>query len=285
MSQAEVPLRADPAALRDPADAAAHLLVIDDDPASVELFIVFLADYGFTLSVAAHSLQGLAMARQQQPDLILLDLQMPPPDGLEALASLKADEATRHIPVLLLTAQDDVESKIRAFELGAADYVTKPTAQAELQARVTAHLRQQRLMSALERRLQAFERRHGALDKGEGLAEQDGAWPPEQEAQRLYRARQMLQERLADPPSLDELARAINISQPTLSRGFRALFGTTVFGFLREARLRRAHELLTETSLPVKAIALQIGYRNTGDLTRSIKERYGLTPSELRGQA
>lgn len=257
-----------------------HLLIIDDDPASIDLFVIFLSDYGFTITVATHGLQGLAMAGRHQPDMILLDLHMPGLDGFEVLAALKAGEATRNIPVLLLSGRNDVDSKVRGFALGAVDYITKPTAEAELQARVTARLHQQRLLLAMERRLRALEQRYGVPDGNP--ATPDRADLPEQEAKRLYQARQLLQDRLADPPSLDELARLVGTNQPSLSRGFRALFGTTVFGFLREARLRRAHELLTETRTPIKAVALEVGYRNTGDLSRAVKERFGLTPSELR---
>lgn len=100
--------------------------------------------------------------------------------------------------------------------------------------------------------------------------------------ERLQRARQLLRERIADPPSLDQLAAELGISQPRLSRDFRALFGTSVFGFLREARLQRARTLLTTTTLPIKAIALEVGYRDPRDLGRGIKQRFGMTPSELR---
>lgn len=282
MSCVRVPLQAEPAA-HQPEEVAARLLIVDDDPASIELFVAFLADYGFDISVTSNSRHGLAMASRQRPDLILLDLQMPDLGGFEVLAELKASQATRDIPVLFLSAQDDVESKIRAFELGAVDYITKPTAEAELQARVTSHLRHRRLLSAMERRLQAFELRYGKLNGD--MENPDKVDLPEQEARRLYQARHLLQERLADPPSLDELAREVGTNQPSLSRGFRALFGTTVFGFLREARLQRARELLAETNQPVKAVALTVGYRNTGDLSRAIKERYGLTPSELRDRS
>jgi transcriptional regulator GlxA family with amidase domain len=92
----------------------------------------------------------------------------------------------------------------------------------------------------------------------------------------------LLRARLADPPSLKDLAKIVGTNQPRLSRSFRALFGTTVYGYLREARMQRARELVTGTRMPVKSIALEVGYRSTSDLTRAVKERFGMTPSELR---
>jgi DNA-binding response OmpR family regulator len=270
------PYTAAPGAAQEPT----HLLVVDDDPSGVGLIIDYLRDYDFAVSTAVSGLVGLDRARRELPDLILLDLRMPDAHGFEVLMRLKAAASTRDIPVILLTGQDDVGSKVRGFELGAADYLIKPVEEAELHARVTAHLRRRRLQGALERRLRAFERRFGPLD-AEGPAE-ERADMTRQEVEKLCRARQLLRERLADPPSLIELARAIGTNQPRLSRSFRALFGTTVFGFLREARLQRARELLIQTRLPVKTVALEVGYRNTSDLSRSFKERFGLSPSEVR---
>jgi AraC-like DNA-binding protein len=183
--------------------------------------------------------------------------------------------------VLLLTSHEDLDSKVRGFELGAADYLTKPVAEAELHARITAHLHRRRLLLGLEQRLRAYEQRYGPLDAGE-TPDAERFRLHRQEVMRLYRARQLLRERLTDPPTLNDLAQLVGTNQPRLSRGFRALFGTTVFGFIREARLVRARQLLVETCWPIKSIALEVGYRNTGDLSRGIKERFGMTPSELR---
>lgn len=261
-------------------DAPAHVLAVDDEPSGLRLVIDHLRDYGFAVSAATNGAEGLELARRNAPDLILLDLRMPGEDGFEVLRRLKADARTREIPVLLVTAREDTASRLQGFELGADDYLTRPVAEAELHARVAVHLRRHRLVGALEQRLRAFERRFGTLDEDDPLASRPDL--PRQEVERLCRARQVLRERLAEPPSLNELARIVGTNQPRLSRGFRALFGTTVFGFLREARLQRARELLTGTRLPVKTIALEVGYRNTADLTRGVKERFGITPTGLR---
>jgi AraC-like DNA-binding protein len=180
----------------------------------------------------------------------------------------------------MVTGRQDVEHKVRGFELGAADYLVKPVAEAELCARVTAQLRQTRLRHALSTRLRTYEQRFGPLDEVVPAACGDQALRPE--VTLLLRARQILRERLDNPPTLTELARLVGTNQPRLSKGFRTLFGTTAYGFVRESRLRRARELLAETQLPVKTIALEVGYRGTSDLTRAIKGRYGLTPTALR---
>lgn len=201
-------------------------------------------------------------------------------DGFEVLMRLKQGAATQAIPVLMLTGRQAVEHKVRCFELGAADYLVKPVAEAELQVRVTAQLRQTRLRHALSMRLRSYEHRFGPLEDAVPTAAAEAA--PQADVDLLLRARQILRERLDDPPTLTELARLIGTNQPRLSKGFRTLFGTTAYGFVRECRLRRAHELLAHSQLPVKSIALEVGYRGTSDLTRAIKDRYGLTPTALR---
>lgn len=262
------------------AEEPAHVLIVDDDLTSLRLSIDYLRDCDFAISTAATGSEALGLARRARPDLILLDLGMPPPDGFEILGCLRAADSTSDIPVLLLTAHDDLDSKVRGFELGAADYLTKPLAPAELRARVTAHLHRRRRMWHLQQQLRTYEQRYGCLDPQS--ADTERFEPQRQEVARLHRVRQLLRERLAQPPTLNELARLVGTNQPRLSRGFRLLFGTTVFGFIREARLLRARELLIETRWPIKSIALEVGYRNTGDLSRGIKERFGMTPSALR---
>lgn len=259
-------------------ETPAHLLVVDDELDGLELMIAHLRDYDFAVSTARSGAEALAAAGECRPDLVLLDVSLPGPDGFEVLQRLKQTPATRAIPVLMVTGHQAVEYKVRCFELGAADYLVKPVVEAELHARVTAQLRQTRLRHALSMRLRSYEQRFGPLD--EAVPPADATSHPD--VALLLRARQILRERLDDPPTLTELARLVGTNQPRLSKGFRTLFGTTAYGFVREARLRRARELLAETQLPVKSIALEVGYRGTSDLTRAIKGRYGLTPTALR---
>jgi DNA-binding response OmpR family regulator len=253
---------------------------VDDQLDALAVMIAHLRDYDFAVSTAQCGRKALITAIEQRPDVILLDVSLPGLDGFEVLRRLKEASATQAIPVLMLTGHQAVEHKVRCFELGAADYLVKPVAEAELHARVTAQLHQTHLRHALSMRLRSYEKRFGPLDERAAPVAADAAQHPD--VALLLRARQILRERLADPPTLTELARLVGTNQPRLSKGFRTLFGTTAYGFVRECRLRRARELLAETRLPVKSIALEVGYRGTSDLTRAIKDRYGLTPTALR---
>jgi len=137
-----------------PDATAACVLAIDDSPEVLALLAVRLKPEGLRLVTAGSYEEGLAMATQLQPDLILLDVDMPEHSGLDLCRRLKADPVTVHIPVIFLTGSSDVETKVHGFDLGAVDYVTKPLHPAELRARVRAALRMKRAQDLLTQRAQ-----------------------------------------------------------------------------------------------------------------------------------
>jgi len=118
----------------------AEILIVDDEPANVDVLEQELADAGYRTVSAASGEKALEIARQKQPDLILLDVMMGGIDGYETCRRLKAGEATRAIPVIFLTALGDSFQKVRGFGAGAVDYVTKPFDNEELLARIRTHL-------------------------------------------------------------------------------------------------------------------------------------------------
>ena len=120
--------------------STASILVVDDIPANIGLLLETLQSSGFDVRVAENGLAALDQVAYEPPDLILLDIQMPGIDGYETCRRLKANPETRHIPVLFLSALSDTVNKVRGFQVGAADYVTKPIEIEEMLARVNTHL-------------------------------------------------------------------------------------------------------------------------------------------------
>jgi signal transduction histidine kinase/HPt (histidine-containing phosphotransfer) domain-containing protein len=129
--------------------ARPRILVIDDDPAIRDMVASSLADHGVELTLTATGGEGLQAFAQGIYHLVLLDLGLPDCDGAEVLARLKSSEAGAHVPVIVLTAWADVDLKVRCFEGGASDYITKPFHNAELHARVRAALRAKQLSDEL----------------------------------------------------------------------------------------------------------------------------------------
>src|SRR5262249_25634510 len=133
-----------------------RILIVDDTRANVDVLVGALQDR-YRLSVALNGEGALRIVQNNRPDLILLDIMMPEIDGYEVCRRLKADAATRGIPVMFLTALDQLEDKTKAFEVGGADYVTKPFEILEVQARVDSLLRAKAFTDAMtdyQRRLE-----------------------------------------------------------------------------------------------------------------------------------
>jgi DNA-binding NtrC family response regulator len=136
---------------------SARILIVDDVPANLNVLGDALEPEGYEILVARSGEAALDSAQRNRPDLILLDVMMPGMDGFETCRRLKAMEATRHIPVIFVTARDETRSVLEGFEVGGVDYVAKPLQTKELLTRVRTHLRVHRLAEELRRKNQELQ--------------------------------------------------------------------------------------------------------------------------------
>jgi len=134
-----------------------RILVVDDEPLNLEV-LKLLLDEDYDLLYARDGERALDIARQQRPDLILLDVMMPMMSGYDVCLALKADPLTRHIPVIFVTAMTDHRSEAQGFEVGAVDYISKPVSPAVVRMRVRTHLSLVRVDELRETRLQVVQR-------------------------------------------------------------------------------------------------------------------------------
>ncbi|MEM7536532.1 MAG: hybrid sensor histidine kinase/response regulator [Chloroflexota bacterium] len=129
------------------------ILIVDDNPTNLRVLLDYLKSLGFKTLIATSGDRALKQLDRfkpgQEPDLILLDVMMPGIDGFETCRQLKQNEKTQDIPVIFMTALSDTADKVKAFEVGAVDYVTKPFQQEEVLSRITAHLTIQHQKQAL----------------------------------------------------------------------------------------------------------------------------------------
>ena len=126
------------------------ILIVDDTPANLRLLSEILADQDFMVRPVMDGALAISAAQIAPPDLILLDIMMPGMSGYEVCKRLKADEQTQNIPIIFISAKHEVLDKVKAFSLGAVDYVTKPFQPEEVLARVTTHLALRNLQKHLE---------------------------------------------------------------------------------------------------------------------------------------
>jgi putative two-component system response regulator len=130
-------------------DMTARILIVEDEEINRRLFAAMLEVEGYSIMEAATGAQGLELARQERPDLVLLDVMMPGINGYEVARALKADVVTLAIPIVMVTALDDHESRLRGLEAGAEEFVTKPVDRSELRIRVRNLLRLKKLSDFL----------------------------------------------------------------------------------------------------------------------------------------
>lgn len=145
--------------------AGATILVVDDNPTNLGVLVDYFKEFGMRILTARDGEVALTRAQATLPDLILLDVMMPGINGFEVCERLKTYPATHDIPVIFMTALSSLDDKVRGFEAGAVDYVTKPVQQAEVMARVSTHLRLRALTRQLQQANQELQELNATRDK------------------------------------------------------------------------------------------------------------------------
>ncbi len=240
------------------------ILVIDDTPEAIQPFLVQVRAQGWRLSIASEPRQGLQRALALRPDLIVLDVRMPQMDGFTLCRLLREAPATQSTPIIFLTSAGSLEERLEGLGLGGVDYVLKPFEPAELMARIRIHLQLARRMTQ-------------APDEPVGT-------PVDPDRMILQAAIRLIERQLGELPSLAGIARQVGTHDKRLSAIFREHLGTTVFAYIRDARLRRAQALLADSAMSVQDIAEQVGFRSACNFTTAFRERQGVTPSQFRQQ-
>ncbi len=238
------------------------ILLVDDSPEEQSRLLDMLRPH-FRTAVAFNGEQGYQRALASQPDLILLDVRMPKTDGYSACRLLKADPATRDIPVIFLTSAAAPQERIEGLTIGGVDYISKPFVAEEVLARIRIHIE-----------LAGRARSTGMPQQGTAARNPDEVL--------VAAAVELMTQQLSAPLSLADIARSIGTYEKRLSQVFRAQTGLTVFAFLREERIRRACWLLARTDMNMMDIAAEVGFQSAANFTTAFRERMGVTPSAYR---
>lgn len=244
-----------------------HILVVDDN-ADIRAYLGSWLGQFYKVSSAANGKEGVEIARREVPDLVLSDVMMPVMDGLELCRTLKADMATSHIPVVLLTARDMDESRADAYNCGADGYIVKPFNEEVMLARVKNLIESRRQLRSLL----------GSDAEGGGQNKQDRKFTD--------KLREAIQRHLGDSDfSVEQLGGELGLSRVQLYRKVKAMTGQSPVEILREARLRRADRLLAHTEKTVAEIAYEVGFSSPSYFTKCYKDFFGRPPKEAYGNA
>jgi DNA-binding response OmpR family regulator len=238
----------------------------------VEYLIACLGE-NYRLDYAYNGLSGIEKALETVPDLIVSDVMMPEKDGFEVCETLKNDERTSHIPIVLLTARADAASRIAGLRRGADAYLSKPFNKEELLAQLQVLAEKQRRMTAwLSKKMQNEQ----PLQLPEAVAEADILL----EDAFIQKVRDIVAKNYTDEDfGLPQLCREIGMSRSQLFRKMSALIDTSPSDFIRSHRLNEAKKLLETTDLNVSEVAWQCGFVNLAHFSRIFQEEFGVLPS------
>ncbi|MEL7363574.1 MAG: ATP-binding protein, partial [Bacteroidota bacterium] len=257
------------------------LVLVVEDNADMRAYLGAQLGRYARVETAADGADGIERARSIVPDLVVTDVMMPRVDGLALCATLKGDTRTSHIPVLLLSARADVESRIAGYDLGADAYLAKPFHAAELRAQVMGLLRErarlQARFAAMRRRAEGPPAKTSPIPAPTTHAAAEPAAQsslPPREAAFLADLEAAIADGLDDPAfNTERLAEVLALSRRQLQRKLNALTGDSPGGLIREARLDRAATLLAAGELSVKEVAAVVGFRSNSAFARGKRDR------------
>lgn len=265
---------APPAVVPDDDGDQKTLLIIEDNPdMRAYLAQLFTRESGYLCDTADDGEQGLAIARERVPDIIICDVMMPGRDGYAVLDALKSDPNTSHIPIVLLTARGDHESRLRGLRGLADDYMVKPFDAVELQTRVEN-------LTAL-RALMRYKFAGSVQDRGsladvaraDDLNEVDRAF--------LGKLDQVLEAHYTDAQvRLADIASALGMSERPLQRKLKALTNYKPSEYLQRFRLAKAGRLLAAGHKP-SDVAYDVGFSSHSYFSRCFKAHYDVSPSQF----
>ena len=251
-----------------PNEEAQNLLIIEDNKDIVQ-YLKSVLEPNWNLKFATDGQIGIDKAINDVPDIILCDLMMPNANGYKVLESLKNNENTSHIPIVILTAKADEESRLEAYKKGADAYLLKPFNKDELQIILQKLIEQRRI---LQERYQA----QSALKFVDGveIRKEDTF------IQKLEEL--VLSENSEKSHSITDLCRDLGMSRTQLHNKIKALTGKSTSIFVRTLRLRKGKYLLEHTNKGISEIAYNVGFNNPSYFTKSFTEEFGIPPSSLR---
>jgi len=245
-----------------------EVLIVEDN-SDLRNFITGIIEQDYTVRQAVDGVDGFAKAQEAIPDLIISDVMMPRMNGFDLCKKLKTDDKTNHIPVILLTAKGARENKLEGLEKGADDYLIKPFDEAELKLRI-------KNLFVLRERMQA-------KFQGEMVLKPKTVNISSVHQKFLESLKEVIEENIDNESfGVEDLGRAIGMSRSQLHRKLKAITDQSATTHIRNYRLHRASELLTQNAGNITEIAFQVGFNSQTYFSSSFQELFGCSPSEYK---
>jgi signal transduction histidine kinase/DNA-binding response OmpR family regulator/streptogramin lyase len=249
-------------------DQHENILLIVDDNRDLRSYLRNIFEDTYQVLEASNGQEGLELALKVIPDMIISDLMMPVMDGFEFCHALKTNQKTSHIPVVLLTAKATLEDRLEGLEIGADDYLVKPFSAMEVSKRVRNLIAgREQLKKFYTQTMMTSQPIHSALS----VLEEPFIRNVKQIVARAYGNSRF---------DVEQLAGEMNMSSSQLLRKLKALTNLTTVEFIREYRLQKAAELLTQRSLSVSEVAYKTGFESLSYFTKVFQQKYNRLPSD-----
>ena len=245
------------------------LALIIEDNADVAHYLKTCLKGKYQTLHAANGEVGIETAFEKIPDIIICDVMMPVKDGFEVCSTLKSDERTDHIPVILLTAKVTMKDKLVGLSCGADAYLTKPFVKAELLTRLDQLvLLRKKLMQKID---------NDSLGK---ILKKRAEDPETKFLQKIIK---IIHEEISNHSfgSSVHLAHKMHLSESQIYRKLKAITGKSTAVFIRSVRLQKAKEMIQTTDKTISEIAYDVGFNDPSWFSRAFKEEYGFAPSAI----
>ncbi len=257
-------------------DQGCMLLV--EDNFELRFFLRTVFNGQFRIVEAANGVEGLEKARKYLPEIIICDIMMPGMDGITLTRELRNDVSTSHIPIVLLTAKTDIDSKLQGMELGVDSYITKPFSAVYLKARVDNLL-------ARRQRLREFYHEH-LMDIGGVVpaeAEEEIKSMPSPDKQFIDHLTEFMEKNIDNGNLLvDDLVQEMAVSRSVFFKKLKSLTGLAPIEFIKEVRVKRSAQLIESGEFNMTQIAYMVGINDPRYFSRCFKQRFGMTPTEYK---
>ncbi len=244
------------------------LLIVEDNHDIVE-YLDRLLSKDYKLVKAFDGLTGLEKANSFIPDLIISDLMMPKLDGIKLCESLKSNEKTNHIPIIILTAKSAFEHKLEGLNTGADAYLTKPFKKEELFVRLKK-LNEGRTI--LQKKFSQFS----LIEKPMELKKENSF---------LHRVHSVIEENLENPQfNVTELAKQMYMSRMQLHRKIKGISDRTSSNYIRSYRLYKSKPQLSDLNRSIGEVAWAVGFQDVNYYSKSFQKEFGMSPSDYRAK-
>lgn len=242
------------------------ILVVEDNQ-DMQKFLFRELSMKYNVLTADDGAQGILLAREYLPDLIISDIMMPEKDGFELCREIKSAELTSHIPVFLLTAKTESENQVKGYEFGADDYILKPFSSEILQHKINNLLKSRALMA------DRFKSDSDYIPKNIKISQIDQGF--------LEKFVKIVEDNLDDPElSGDRIAAELFMSKGNLYKKLKALNGMSVNIYVRTIRLKIAAKLLKSGTYNISDVAYAVGFNNPKYFSTCFSEQFSVSPKE-----